>query len=128
VEWGGEIFPISHLLHKCGNLLPMSDKNIVTSTSLKVDKETETIEKVETVKKAPAKKIAAKKEIKGIKEGYKLIIFESGSLMNSSGYIFTREDPIQEVEEEVADRFLDLDNFRLPTQSELEEYLSSKEA
>ena len=106
----------------------MSDKNIVTSTSLKVDKETETIEKVETVKKAPAKKIAAKKEIKGIKEGYKLIIFESGSLMNSSGYIFTREDPIQEVEEEVADRFLDLDNFRLPTQSELEEYLSSKEA
>ena len=112
----------------------MSDKNIVTSASLKVAKETEVveeteaIEKTEPVKKAPAKKTVAKEKASGLKEGYKLVIFESGSSMNSSGYRFTKEDRIQEVEEEVADRFLALDNFRLPTQLELEEYLSSKEA
>jgi len=82
------------------------------------------------VKKAAAKKSAPKKADaapKGVKEGYKIIIFESGASYVSNSVRFTRDNPIQEVPEADAEILLGLDNFRLPDQFEIEEYFNSKE-
>lgn len=86
-------------------------------------------------KKAPAKKAAAKKTSPKVKEnietavnsGYKIIIFESGSSYVSGEIRFTRQNNIQELPEAEANRLLELDNFRIPNQLELEEYLNSRE-
>jgi len=102
-------------------------ENIVTSTSLNVDKT--------PAKKAPAKKAAAKpKEAKpvssvasSVNPDLIVIIFESGAAYSGNGLVFTREDYIQEVTQEQAAFLLTLENFRIPDVLELEEYLASKE-
>lgn len=97
--------------------------NIIKSTDVN-----QTSEK--PVKKAAPKKAAPKKaEVseKGTKEGFKLIVFESGFSYVSDSVNFTREDYIQEVPELEADHLLTLENFRLPDQLEIEEYFNSKE-
>lgn len=103
----------------------MSD-NVVKSTD---------INPKEPAKKAPAKKAAVKKseakEKTGndeiVRSGYKIIIFESGASYVSGETRFTRQDNIKELPEEEANRLLELDNFRIPNQLELEEYLNSRE-
>lgn len=102
-------------------------ENIVTSTSLNVDKT--------PAKKAPAKKAAAKpKEAEPasstagpVSPDRVVIIFESGAAYTGDGLVFTRENSIQEVTQEQAASLLTLENFRIPDVLELEEYLASKE-
>lgn len=82
------------------------------------------------VKKAPAKKAAPKKvdaAPKGVKDGFKIIVFESGSSYVSNSVRFTKENRIQEIPESDAEFLLGLDNFRLPDPFEIEEYFNSKE-
>lgn len=104
----------------------MSD-NIVTSA----DATSAPKEEKNTAKKAPAKKAAPKakvaEKVETATTGYKVIIFESGSSFVSGDIRFTRENYIQEVPEDEANRLLEFDNFRLPDQLELEDYLNSKE-
>lgn len=100
----------------------------------------------ESPKKVPAKKVAKKAVAKDVGEsidaapkvekspvpkknvakasaGKKFIYFDSGSAYSTkSGIRFTRENRIYEIEEEEANHLLTLDNFRLPTQLELEDY------
>lgn len=98
--------------------------NTVKSTDVNASKE-------KAVKKTPAKKAAAPKKTEsapeGVKENFKLIIFESGSSYTSNGIRFTRQNPIQEVPEADIPALLELDNFRLPNDFEIEEYFNSKE-
>lgn len=102
----------------------MSD-NIVKSSDVTSAKEEK------PAKKAPAKKAAAKPKIEKAEEkntnGYKVIIFECGSSYISGDLHFTRENFIQEVPEDQANRLLELENFRLPNPFELEDYYNSKE-
>jgi hypothetical protein len=106
----------------------MSD-NVVKSTDLNQQKE-------KPVKKAAAKKTAPKKveaviedsvNEKKVKEGFTVVVFESGSSYTSNGIRFTRQNSIQEIPADDASLLLQLDNFRLPNQFELEDYLNSKE-
>jgi hypothetical protein len=124
----GEILSFSHYLNICGNLLSMSD-NVIKSTDVTSGKEEKN-----TVKKAPAKKAAAPKakaekkaeEVK-TESGKVVVIFESGASYVSGEVHFTRQNNIQEVSEAEAAFLLTLENFRLPDQLELEDYLNSKE-
>lgn len=99
--------------------------NTIKSTDINKDKE--------VAKKAPAKKAAVKKaatpkiEKESSGQDYKVIIFDSGSAYTSNDIQFTREDYIKEVPTKIADHLLSLENFRLPDQIELEEYLANKE-
>lgn len=100
----------------------MSD-NVIKSTDINkaVDK---------PAKKAPAKKAAVKKVDATpvvTDPDLKIVIFESGSSYTSDGIRFTQSNRIQEVPQEVAERLLELDNFRLPNQFEIEDYFNSKE-
>lgn len=100
----------------------MSD-NVVKSTDVN-----KTAEKA--VKKAPAKKATPKKADaapKGVKNGYKIVVFESGASYTSNGIRFTRDNNIQEVPESDAEVLLGLENFRLPNQFEIEDYFNSRE-
>jgi hypothetical protein len=96
--------------------------------------------------KAPAKKVAAKKTAKKAaakvestpkaekspvpekivaepSAGKKFVYFDSGAAYSTkSGVRFTRERKIYELDAAEADHLLSLDNFRLPTQIELEDY------
>jgi hypothetical protein len=128
---GCNIPSISHFLTKYGNLLSMSD-NIIKSTDLNK-------EESKPVKKTPAKKAAAPKKPKektanvslpdssGVREGYQIIVFESGSSYVSNEIRFTKDNRIQEVPHADAEALLVLENFRLPDQFEVEAYLNSKE-
>jgi hypothetical protein len=81
-------------------------------------------------KKATPKKAAPKKADaapKGVQEGFKIIVFESGSSYVSNSVRFTRDNHIQEVPDAEAELLLALENFRLPDQFEIEEYFNSKE-
>lgn len=82
------------------------------------------------VKKTAAKKTAAKKadaQNVSTKEGLRVVVFESGSSYSSNGIRFTQNNRIQAVPEGDAERLLELDNFRLPTQEEVDEYFASQE-
>lgn len=55
--------------------------------------------------------------------GKKFVFFSSGSAYSTKeGIRFTRDKRIYEIDQEEADHLLSLDNFRLPTQLELEDY------
>lgn len=55
--------------------------------------------------------------------GKKFVYFSSGSAyVTKSGYRFSADKRIYELDEEEANALLELDNFRLPDQLELEEY------
>ncbi len=97
--------------------------NIIKSTDVNQASE-------KPVKKAAPKKAAPKKaEVseKGAKQGFKVVIFESGFSYVSDSVNFTRANYIQEVPEAEAEHLLSLENFRLPDQLEIEEYFNSKE-
>lgn len=71
----------------------------------------------------PEKSPVPKKTIAKASAGKKFIYFDSGAAYSIKGGIrFTRENRIYEIEEEEANHLLTLDNFRLPTQLELEDY------
>lgn len=56
-------------------------------------------------------------------DGYKFVFFESGSAyVTVDGRRFTKENRILLLENSEADQLLELSNFRLPDQLELEEY------
>lgn len=95
----------------------------------------------EPTKKAPAKKAAAKKTtakktapkaekspvpektVAKASTGKKFVYFDSGSAYSTkSGIRFTRDRRIYELDAAEADHLLTLDNFRIPTQLELEDY------
>lgn len=103
----------------------MSD-NVIKSTDINSKKDE--AEKT-PAKKQPAKKAAAKKpkEPKANTDGSVLIVFESGFSYTSNDLVFTREDNMKEVGADQAAILLSLDNFRLPTQEEVDDYFKSKE-
>lgn len=109
-------------MYKYDNLLHMSD-NIVRSTD--INKKTE---EKPVAKKTTAKKVAKPKTIEpNLKDGYKIIVFESGASYNSTTCRFTRQDNIKELPEEEAELLLKLDNFRLPSDEEVQNYFASRE-
>lgn len=58
-----------------------------------------------------------------------VIIFESGSAyVTKSDFKFTQENKIAEIDYDEAQHLLQFDNFRLPTQEELENYHLNKES
>lgn len=83
------------------------------------------------VKKAAPKKAAApKKEVKApesIQGDNLIIVFESGASYTSQDVTFTRDNPIQEVSVEIANRLLELENFRIADPFEIEDFLKNKE-
>jgi hypothetical protein len=107
----------------------MSD-NVIKSTDINKASD-------KPAKKAPAKKAAPKKQesiakeqedvANTAKDGFVIVIFESGSSYTSNGIRFTRENNIQEIPSADAQLLLQLDNFRLANQFEIEDYLNSKE-
>ena len=109
----------------------MSD-NVIKSTDVTSGKAEKN-----AVKKAPAKKAAAPKakaekkqdevKVQSTPAGKVVVVFESGASYVSNDINFTREDNIKEVSESEAAFLLTLENFRLPDQLELEDYLNSKE-
>lgn len=97
-----------------------------------------------TAKKAPAKKAAAKPKVAKAENsveseeivetkvqknnaGHTIIVFESGTAYVSGDFYFTKDNRIQQVPSEDAARLLELENFRLADQLEIEEFLASKE-
>lgn len=111
----------------------MSD-NVVKSTAFNDEEPSKTTKKT-AAKKAAVKKAAPKKEVESEtfnklennKSVSKVVVFESGFSYRSNGLEFTKDNRIQEVSEEQANHLLTLENFRLPDQLELEEYLANKE-
>jgi hypothetical protein len=108
-------------------------ENIITTESLDVAKKAST-------KKTPAKakvsneadnvvveEVVKTPKVKKSTKSVTVIVFESGASYTSDGLIFTRQDYIQEVTEEQFERLISLDNFRRPTDDEVQEYLASKE-
>lgn len=64
-----------------------------------------------------------KRRVAKPKSGKKFVYFESGSAyVTKSGFRFTKENRIYELDIEEADHLLSLENFRLPDQLELEDY------
>lgn len=58
-------------------------------------------------------------------DGYKFVWFDSGSSYTlSNGFRFTKERRIYLLKNELADELLQLNNFRLPTHLELQQYAS----
>jgi len=96
-------------------------ENIVTSDSINP----KPAKKASATKSAPkAKKDVATSDVVST-EGLKYIYFSSGSAyVTADGYTFSREEPIHLIPTDEADHLLSLDNFRLPDQVELEEYLN----
>lgn len=95
--------------------------NVVTSEKVNPKPAT----KKAAPKKTPNKKIDSIKN--RTNDGFSIVVFESGSSYNSNGLRFTQENRIQEVPEAEAERLLGLDNFRLPTQEEVDNYFASTE-
>lgn len=91
---------------------------------------TDLVESKPAKKTGPAKGTAKPKKEKQEQtdtsiDGSKYIYFSCGAAyVTSNGFVFTRENPIYLVANEEADSLLRLDNFRLPDQIELEEYLN----
>lgn len=84
----------------------------------------------ESATKKTAPKATAKVKVeseKGLKAGHRIVVFESGASYTSNGIRFTRDNHIQEVPESDAEILLQQENFRLPTQFEVDDYLASKE-
>jgi hypothetical protein len=84
-----------------------------------------------TAAKKTAKKAAPKAEKSPVPEktvatastGKKFVYFDSGAAYSTkSGVRFTRDRRIYELDAAEADHLLTLDNFRIPTQLELEDY------
>lgn len=124
----------------------MSD-NVIRSTDLpESSKPVKATAKKTTAKKDVAKKIASEqiiennvvtnvedsvveksplpdKSVAKASNGKKFVFFSSGSAYSTKeGIRFTRDKRIYEIDEKEADHLLSFDNFRLPTQLELEEY------
>lgn len=108
-------------------------ENIITTESLDVAKKA-------SAKKTPAKakvntnaddvvveEIAKTPKNKKSTKDINIIVFESGAGYTVDGLIFTRQDWIQEVTGEQFEKLISLDNFRRPTDDEVQEYLASKE-
>lgn len=109
------------------------DKDIITTESLVAPKKTAAKKSAAKEKLVESKADSATEEVvstsktKKNKQDLNLVIFESGASYSTDGLRFTKQDRIQEVTAEQAAFLLSLDNFRRPEDSEVEEYLASKE-
>lgn len=95
-----------------------NEKNVVTSQD------------VAPVKKPAAKKIVKEEIVKETPsvDNKILIYFESGmGYVTSSGYKFTRDNPMAEVSAEEGNLLLRLDNFRTTSDEEKKVYYNSQE-
>jgi|688.fasta_scaffold136286_5 hypothetical protein len=83
------------------------------------------------VKKAAPKKAAAPKKeakvVETVQGDNVIIVFECGASYTSQDVTFTRDNPIQEVPAEIANRLLELENFRIANPFEIEDFLKNKE-
>jgi hypothetical protein len=108
-------------------------ENVIKSEDVAPKKQTKTAksatetEKInedskEEVEKKP-KKSSSNKKVAQASPGKKFVYFSSGSgYVTRSGFRFSAEKRIYELDIEEADHLLSLDNFRLPDQLELEDY------
>lgn len=86
-----------------------------------------TSEDVAAKKKTTQKKETIKKEV-NITTDTVIVYYESGNgYVTTSGYKFTRQNPMREVTREEANILLRLSNFRLPSDEEKSLYLTNKE-
>lgn len=76
-------------------------------------------------KKTAAKKADVQKATTG--DGLRIVVFENGASYSANGLRFTKDNRIQAVPEADAERLLELDNFRLPSQEEVDNYFASME-
>ena len=104
-----------------------------------------TTKNLDTAKKTAAKKPSAKAKIsndaadeaveeivktskdKKSTKNLNIIVFESGAGYTTDELVFTKQDRIQEVTGEQFEKLISLDNFRRPTDDEVQEYLTFKE-
>jgi hypothetical protein len=94
-------------------------KNVITSEDVFPNKKNE---KPKTVKK-PVDLSDNKTN-----NGKMIIVFESGAgYLTKSGFKFTQRNKIAELDFEEASRLLTLDNFRLPSDEEKQNFYNSKE-
>lgn len=94
-------------------------KNVVKSSDVTGNK----YKQKETTSKKPAKIPDNKTN-----NGKIIIVFESGSgYVTKSNFKFTQKNKIAELDFEEAKMLLQLDNFRLPSEEEKEEFYNSKE-
>lgn len=98
------------------------DDNVIKSTD--VNKK--------PAKKAPAKKAATPKQkaeiaVESNDNDLTIIVFETGASYSSGGYRFTRDQRIQKVPYSLAKVLLELENFRLPTQAEVDDFITNQE-
>lgn len=77
----------------------------------------------EIVAEKPKKTPVPKKKVSVASDGKKFVYFESGTAyVTKSGFRFTTDNRIYELNNDEADHLLSLENFRLPTQLELEDH------
>ena len=112
----------------CDKIFCMSD-NIIKSDEVAPKKGSTANKKEiqeqpkEIIEEKPKKSAIPKKKVAAASEGKKFVFFDSGTAyVTKSGFRFTNENRIYEIENEEADHLLSLVNFRLPTQLELEDY------
>lgn len=102
--------------------LPEPDKPVAKKTAAKKTAKKAAVKKESAAPKAEKSPVPEKTVAKA-SAGKKFVYFESGSAYSTkSGVRFTREKRIYELEAAEADHLLTLDNFRIPTQLELEDY------
>jgi len=101
--------------------LPESNKPVAKKTAAKKTAK-KTVAKGPTAPKAEKSPVPEKTVAKA-STGKKFVYFDSGSAYSTkSGVRFTRDRRIYELDAAEADHLLTLDNFRIPTQLELEDY------
>lgn len=99
----------------------MSD-NVIKSDDVAPKKSTKTSKPAAKKEKVNSNK-STNAKVPEASEGKKFVYYSSGSgYITRSGFRFTPEKRIYELDIEEADYLLSLDNFRLPDQLELEEY------
>lgn len=107
----------------------MSD-NIIKSEDAAPKKKVAAVKEVESNKEEivesepkPKKSPTPKKKVSTASDGKKFIYFDSGvAYVTKSGFRFSQQNRIYEIENDEADYLLTLTNFRLPTQLELEDH------
>jgi tRNA splicing endonuclease len=97
--------------------------DVVSKKTSSTNKKTNVKDEIDIVTENSKKSPVPKKKVANASPGKKFVYFSSGSAyVTKSGFRFTTENRIYELDSEEADYLLSLDNFRLPDQLELEDY------
>ena len=101
----------------------VAPKKVAKTTKPATEKEKINDDSNEETVSESKKSSVKKKNIAKPSEGKKFVFYSSGAgYVTRSGFRFTPENRIYELDIEEADHLLSLDNFRLPDQLELEDY------